>query len=180
MSKRWFKWGCVLFLLVCSTLVHAARPLEPMPPTMVTKDFKLPDSHGEPHRLSSHLGRHVLVNFWTTECLPCRAELTTFEDMLELMEGYPIDVLAIHAGDDFEGVQQFLDVTPVSYPIVFDTELTLGHWGVPILPTTFIVDPEGRFVFRAQGSQIWNAPYMIDFLKGLIDNYEPYSEKDAL
>ena len=166
--------------VLLAVITRAEHPLEPMPPTMVAKDFSLFDTHGEKHSLSSHHGHHVLVNFWSTECVSCRAELTTFEDMLALMEGYDIDVIAIHAGGDVDGVEELMELTPLSFPVVYDSELTLGHWGVPILPTTFILDPEGRFVFRALGSHVWNAPYMIDFLQNLIKNYKPYSSEDAL
>ena len=48
-------------------------------------------------------------------------------------------------------------------------DLTLGHWGIPILPTTFLVDPKGNILYRAVGSRVWNSPFMIDFLQGKLN-----------
>lgn len=162
----------IVFFGVCITLPHsiAAPILDRMPSnSMQAEEFSLPDVTGEMHSLSEYEGKYLLVNFWATSCVSCRAELLTLDDLREQLKDKNFEVLAIHAGDDLEGVEEILEVNPVGYRILMDMDLVMGGWGVPALPTSYILDPQGRFHYRAVGTRVWNAPFMVDFLKEVME-----------
>jgi len=168
----------LMFLMVCifSTAAHSDRLLDPMPRTMPAHEFELPDLTGKQHRLSDYQGKFVLINFWATSCTICRAELTTLQDMQHILskEGHAeaqLEVLAIHAGDDLKGVEELMELSPVSYPMLMDMDLTMGNWGIPTLPTSYLVTPDGMFAYRVLGTRVWNSPNMIDFLHEIFDDY---------
>jgi hypothetical protein len=46
------------------------------------------------------------------------------------------------------------------------------NWGVPGLPTTFLLNPEGRLIYRAVGKREFASEPMINFLKGEINKYD--------
>ncbi|AKS40741.1 TlpA family protein disulfide reductase [Wenzhouxiangella marina] len=88
----------------------------------------------------------LLVNFWATWCAPCRREMPLL-DQAQRTHGDQLTVLGI-AIDDPGAVIEFLDSTPVSYPILVgstDVVATQRAWGnaAGALPYTVLVDREG-------------------------------------
>ncbi len=162
----------IVLMCVCS-MANADRLLDAMPRTMHAENFTLPHSTGGKLSLEDLQGKFVLVNFWTTKCAPCRAELSLLEDLRnQFAEQDILEVVAIHAGPDVIGVNEHLALSPVNYPVVMDINLELGHWGIPSLPTTYLLTPEGDFAYRAAGSRLWNSPQMVDFLSRVFADYE--------
>ena len=93
------------------------------------------------------LGKVTLVNFWATWCGPCRAEIP---DLVQLQARYPDHLQVIGVSTD-EGptqiVKDFATEYGINYPVVMTTpELNQAFPGVMALPTSFIVDTEGRVV----------------------------------
>ncbi|MCY4599470.1 MAG: TlpA disulfide reductase family protein [Acidobacteria bacterium] len=92
-------------------------------------------------------GKVALVNFWATWCGPCREEIP---HLIQLQERYPdhLQVIGISTDEgDPANVAAFADRMGVNYPIVMATpELNREFPGVFALPTSFIVDPDGRIV----------------------------------
>lgn len=162
-----------LLLMFACSIAYSDRLLDAMPRTMHAENFILPYSTGGKFNLEDMQGKFVLVNFWTTKCAPCRAELSLLEDLRsQLAEDDILEVVAVHAGPDVIGVNEHLAISPVHFPVVMDINLELGHWGVPSLPTTYLLTPEGNFAYRAVNSRQWNSPQMVDFLKRVFVDYE--------
>lgn len=161
-----------IFVLSLCSFAHAERLLDPMPQTMVAQDFTLTNVKGDKLSLSDYKGSFVLVNFWATSCIPCRAELTIIQDLYDqLSKGYEFKVLAVHAGPYSPTLADVLKLNPVSYAVVTDENLQLGHWGIPQLPTSYIITPEGNFAYRALGARVWNAPDIVDYLRKFMDSH---------
>ncbi|MFK7794191.1 MAG: TlpA family protein disulfide reductase [Gammaproteobacteria bacterium] len=161
-------------VLICAcSFANADRLLDAMPRTMHAENFILPHSTGGKLSLDELQGKFVLVTFWTTKCTPCRTELSLLEDLRnQLADDDILEIVAVHAGPDVIGVNEHLAVSPVHYPVVMDINLELGHWGIPSLPTTYLLTPDGDFAYRAVGSRLWNSPQMVDFLKRVFADYE--------
>jgi len=80
-------------------------------------------------------------------------------------------VLAVNVGEDSDAVFSFtgtLDTMP-TFPIVLDRDsAVLKSWSVMGIPTTFIVNKEGRIVYRAIGGRRFDDPRLIKQIKALI------------
>ena len=166
-------------LIVYSSFAEERRLMDPYPLSFLAQNFALFDTSGNKHELNNFQGQFVLVNFWALSCNVCKSEMTTLQDAYELLGKEKIIVLSIHAGDDVEGVNSIVKLNKTTYPVLMDMNIELGHWGIPILPTTFIVDPEGNIRYRAVGSRVWNSPFMIDFLQAMLDDYAPRMSLNA-
>ena len=97
-------------------------------------------------------GKVVLVNFWATWCPPCREEIP---ELLALKKEYKdrLEVVGISEDDDPpEKVMRFARQKGMTYPIVMATpELIDAYGGVPALPTSFLIDTQGRVVQKHSG-----------------------------
>jgi thiol-disulfide isomerase/thioredoxin len=136
----------------------ASAPSAPSPsveatavPAEYAPDFRLTTLTGETVALADLRGRTVLINFWATWCLPCRAEMPYLQ---ALAERYPdqLTVLAINMREDGAGIQPFVDELALTFPILLkpDDE-TLLNYGVRGLPLTFVVAPDGELRLRRVG-----------------------------
>lgn len=178
-----FIYGClsVFVSLMLASSVNAERLLDPMPRTMKAQNFTLPNTQGDDVSLTDFEGKFVLVNFWSTECTICRAELTTMQDLYDQMSSDGrLEIIAIHAGSDVQGVMEQLEINPVTYNMLIDMDLQMGHWGIPTLPTTYLVTPDGSFAYRVLGVRVWNSPGMVDFLRQVFDDYEQDHETSKI
>ena len=162
----------LMCLLISNVIADEGRLLDPYPPNVQAENFKLFDISGDKHELKDFHGKFVLVNFWAMSCNVCKSEMTTLQSAYELLDSEKLIIVSIHAGDDIEGVQSVVKLNKITYPVLVDIDLKLGSWGVPILPTSFIVGPDGNIRYRAVGTRVWNSPFMIDFLQSLLDSYE--------
>ena len=167
----------ILLVLICGMCVAVTkaeqRLLDPMPTTMVAQNFSLPAVSGEMQTLNQFKGRFVLVNFWSTKCQVCVAELSTLQDLYDqLQTDHDFEVIAIHAGANQQGIANLLATNPLTYSMLIDKDLQMGHWGIPQLPTSYLVTPDGKFAYRAVGVRVWNAPSMVDFLREVMNGYE--------
>ena len=135
-------------------------------------DFILEDMDGKKRRFSDLRGKVVLVNFWATWCPPCRREMPSIERLSHALKGTDFEILAVNVAENLDTVFSFtgtLDPVP-TFPIVFDTDSSvLKAWPVIGLPTTFILDKQGRIVYRAVGGREFDDPAILAQIRGLID-----------
>jgi thiol-disulfide isomerase/thioredoxin len=110
------------------------------------------DLLGKPVNKDNWPGKVVLVNFWATWCPPCREEIP---ELLQLKKEYKdrLEIVGISEDDDPpESVLKFARQKGMTYPIVMATqELIDAYGGVPALPTSFLIDTQGRVVQKHSG-----------------------------
>ena len=110
------------------------------------------DLLGKPVNKDNWAGKVVLVNFWATWCPPCREEIP---ELLELKNEYKdrLEIVGISEDDDPpESVLKFAREKGMTYPIVMATpKLIESYGGVAALPTSFLIDTQGRVVQKHSG-----------------------------
>jgi len=160
------------WLLLLAPVTVAAPPVQtltPLEPRPEAPDFTLVDLDGMTHRLADLRGRPVIVNFWATWCPPCRDELPSMERAWAQLRDEGIALLAINVGEDEATVFPFTANYPVSFPLLLDLDgAVIGAWPVRGLPTTFVVDPQGRIAYRAIGGRAWDDPQLLRPVRALL------------
>jgi thiol-disulfide isomerase/thioredoxin len=124
----------------------ASNP-EPMPPFLVN------DLDGRVLSTAEFRGKVVILNFWATWCPPCREEIP---EMIALADRYKdrLQIIGISEDDDAtpEEVRDFARNEKINYPIVMGSAgISAEYGGVPALPTSFLVNTDGRVVAKHVG-----------------------------
>ncbi len=109
--------------------------------------FDLLGVDGAHHPLSSYRGRVVVLNFWATWCIPCRAEMPDLEHEARIHRGDAVAILGVDWKESAGQVSDFTSSLGISYPILLDTDgRVYTRYRVTALPTTFVIDARGRLL----------------------------------
>ena len=128
-----------------SVIRFASNP-QPAPP------FLLQDLDGNVVSTAQWQGKVVLLNFWATWCPPCRQEIPI---LVDLAKKYKDNLLIVGVSVDDgapDDVREFAKAFHMNYPVVmWSHELVSEYGGVPALPTTFLINKDGRVVQKHEG-----------------------------
>jgi thiol-disulfide isomerase/thioredoxin len=133
--------------------------------------LRLQDLDGQLTDLADLKGRVVLINYWATWCPPCRREMPSMERLSQALKSEAFSVLAVNVGEDADTIDAFTSQidTELTFPILLDTRSrTMQAWGVAGLPTTFLVDKQGRIVASAIGGREFDHPEIIRAIRELL------------
>jgi peroxiredoxin len=125
--------------------------------TVMAPDFSLRDLDGNVRPLASFRGRVVLLSFWATWCPPCRTEMPMLETLFQAYKDHDFEVVTIASdGQGVEVVQPFVTQLHLRFTTLLDTTGQVTRlYGVTSLPTTYLLDREGRLVTVAIGTHDW-------------------------
>lgn len=109
-------------------------------------------------RLADFKGKVVFLNFWATWCDPCREEMPSMERLYRAYKDRGLVVLAISL--DLQGagvVKPFVKKFGLTFPIGLDPKMAVREkYGIWAVPSTFLIDRNGKRVLFANGARDWN------------------------
>jgi predicted ribosomally synthesized peptide with SipW-like signal peptide len=145
-------------------------------------DLAFEDGEGNSMKLSDFRSRVVLLNVWATWCAPCREEMPTLDRLQAILGGPGFEVVTLAVDQrGLESVKRFLsgigiknlriyldrnsasmvDSSVLGIPIS-TSKSSLGVFG---LPTTLLIDRQGRELARLVGPAKWDSPEMITLIQ---------------
>ncbi|WP_077213015.1 peroxiredoxin family protein [Bacillus dakarensis] len=106
------------------------------------KDFELQTIDGKTVKLSDYKGQRIMLNFWTTWCPPCKAEMPDME-ALHKEKGEEIKIVSVNIDPDND-VAGFVEEYGLTFPILLDKkEDVMKQYNIISIPTTFFIDEDG-------------------------------------
>ena len=119
----------------------------------VASDFTLYDLDNKPFRFSDLKGKVVILDFWATWCPPCRAEIPHFKSLYTEYQEEGLEIVGIALDQGGANiVKPFVKDNEITYPILISNQsVTEDYGGIRGIPTTFVIDREGRIVEKFVG-----------------------------
>jgi cytochrome c biogenesis protein CcmG/thiol:disulfide interchange protein DsbE len=140
----------VLSMLVfsaCTSFEQAkAAALIPVAERKTAPGFELKDSMGRTVKLSDYKGKIVILNFWATWCNPCKIEIPWFIEFEQKYKDQGFAVLGISMDEEgWEVVKPYLASAKINYRVAIGSDSVASlYGGVDSLPTSFLIDRQGR------------------------------------
>jgi thiol-disulfide isomerase/thioredoxin len=165
----------LIVAIICLALsqVAGSRELSPYTAQPGTAAFDLPDVKGQQHNLQDYRGQVVLVNFWASWCPPCIQEMPVLEKLQQKLNEQPFEILAVNVGERKYRVWKFVKLINFGLPVLLDERKdTFNAWGASVLPTSFLLDKQGRIRYRVQGDTEWDSKAVVALIETLINEEE--------
>ncbi len=116
-------------------------------------NWQLNDLNGKTVKFSDFRGKVVILDFWATWCAPCRVEIPHFAELQKQYGDKGLTVIGISLDEQGpEAVKEFVKRLDVNYTIVTGNQKVVeAYGGVYAIPTTFVIDRQGRIVSEHVG-----------------------------
>ena len=141
-----------------------AAPLEMLSPPFV-------DEEGHKLTLKDFRGKVVLLNVWATWCIPCRKEMPTLDALQARLGGDSFQVVELSIDEGgFPVIRQFFTEIGITHlkPYLGDSIRVMAGLAVFGLPTTILIDRDGKEMGRLVGPAEWDSPDAIAFFEKII------------
>jgi peroxiredoxin len=107
---------------------------------------------GPPVTLAGLRGKAVVVNFWASDCIPCKQEMPRLQAAAGRWAGRRVAIVGVDVLDSHAAARDFVRKHDLTYAIGYDDLGELAsRYGVIGTPTTFFIDRRGRIVKRILG-----------------------------
>jgi cytochrome c-type biogenesis protein len=134
-------------------------------------DVQFTKLDGSALRLKDLRGRVVLLNFWATWCIPCRSEIPSLSAMQKDLESKGLSIVGVSYDDTADLVKSFQKDIPQGYQVVLGGRDVGSQLPASPLPTTYIIDREGRIRDKLIGERTRAAFELL--IKPLLDETAP-------
>jgi thiol-disulfide isomerase/thioredoxin len=139
------------------------------PQPKLVPEIHFQDREGRSRTLADFRGKVVLLNIWATWCAPCREEMPTLDRLQAELDGPGFEVVAVSIDrGGFDAITKFFAEVGVQHLAMYldsttEAASTLSAVG---LPTSLLIDRDGTEIGRLIGPAKWDAPDMVEFIRG--------------
>jgi peroxiredoxin len=161
--KTLFWFGVVALMLATPSFAGEDLPVD-------APQFSLPSLDGRELTLNDYQGKHLLVNFWATWCGPCKVEMPSLELLYRKFKKRNFAMIAV-SNDIFgaQVVEPYIRAQDFTFPVGLDPKLEASNqFGVISLPTTFLIDPQGKIIGVLNGAENWADPKTLLYFDQLL------------
>jgi len=133
-------------------------------------NFTLKNIDGEDFQLNKSKGHWVFLHFWASWCGPCREEMPAVQRLSEILPNDKLEIVMINTAENEDTIFEFLAAIDVELNSLMDVDGQVTEvWKPRGLPTTFLINPEGKIKYQAIGGREWDKPEYLEFLKRLVN-----------
>ena len=133
-------------------------------------DFSTESLDGQKVALSDFRGKVVFLNFWATWCDPCKAEVKDIDTLWDTLKDEDFALMAVDLREDKRKIKSVMKQRGIDFPVYLDPRGKIASsYRIGGIPTTFIINPDGKVVGRAVGPRDWGSKESIEFMRSLMN-----------
>lgn len=158
MKKRRFfiRTGILLVMLaaLCYTMYNSVfAKQDRVKEGSIAPNFVLQSVDGDRVELKDLKGKGVFLNFWGTWCGPCKQEFPYMANQYEVFKDRGVEIVAVNVGESNIAVKNFMESYGVNFPVALDKDRQVTEaYDITPLPTTFLINPEGKVIKVIKGT----------------------------
>lgn len=132
-------------------------------------DFMLKDLEGNKYNFTDYKGKVVFLNLWATWCGPCRAEMPGIQSLFSKINNENIQfvMLSIDQDGQQQKVRKYIADKQFKFPVFMPSGRLTQQLSVPSIPTTFIINKQGKIVQKKIGTTNFDTPKFKKYLEDL-------------
>lgn len=134
----------------------------PTAPSVVFKDVS-----GRTIDISKQKGKVLFINFWATWCPPCIQEMPSINKLKNQLNGKDILFLMVDVDDNHKKSSRFMENKKYNLPVYTSVSPVPPELFSGSLPTTIVIDKDGKLVGRHRGAADYMHPEVVKFFKEL-------------
>lgn len=160
--------GKVQQVFLSSGVIQPAIPdnLEDLPG--VSRDFYFVDRESRMTSLHDFEGSVIFMNIWATWCPPCIAEMPSIASLYEEFRDNPdVKFLLVSMDENFDDAVAFMDNREYDLPIYHFRNKAAGIFESSVIPTTYVITPDGRLAIEKKGMAKYDGRRFIEFIHEL-------------
>lgn len=140
--------------VAAAALAWACTPSSPADEPEAAAPLSGKTLEGKTASLSDYKGKVVLVDFWATWCDPCKEEIPELMKLQNTFGSKGFVILGVSMDEETEAVAPFAKAAKINYPVILNgSERPPESWVVPGLPTSYLIDRDGKILQRQFGSK---------------------------
>ena len=153
----------LLFMLVHATAYAEHSSFDKMgvvPPktSQQAPEFMVRNLKGQNVKLSDFKGKVVLLNFWATWCGACIEEMASMQKLYSTLDGVEVVAVSIDRWNE-DRIQEYVKSNKLTFPVLLDQDQKVRKkYHVMGLPTSYLIDAEGKIRGYASGARTWDSP----------------------
>ncbi len=132
-------------------------------------NFNVKDLNETKFAFAQFKGRVIFLNLWATWCGPCKAEMPGIQSLYNSLP--PDSIVFVMLSLDKEGLQpkvkKYIADKKFTFPVYMPSGYLTEQLNVPSIPTTFIINKEGKIVSQEVGTTNFNTTKFKKFLLDL-------------
>jgi thiol-disulfide isomerase/thioredoxin len=152
-------------------VVQSEFALRPHDAPRPVPELDFEDAQATGHTLSEFRGKVVLLNVWATWCVPCREEMPALDRLQQKLGGPGFEVVALSIDAGGAGaVRKFYDEIGIRALAIYvdPASRAMSALGLVGIPTTLLIDSEGRERGRRTGPAEWDGAQAVRMIEGYL------------
>jgi thiol-disulfide isomerase/thioredoxin len=110
-------------------------------------------------------GKTIFLNFWATWCPPCIAEMPNIQALYDDINSDDIQFVMLSLDEDHQKARDYLARKEFTFPVFFLNGRKPGIYSSSVVPTTYIISPDGNIVSERRGMANYNTSTFKEFLR---------------
>ncbi len=129
-------------------------------------EFYFADESFETKSIALYRGKVVFLNIWASWCPPCIAEMPSIASLYQqVKDDDDIVFLLVSMDEEFENAKAFMDSRDMNMPIYHYRGRDRETYSSDLIPTTYVITPDGRIAMEKSGMAKYDSPEFVEFLE---------------